>query len=278
MITVRLWGGLGNQLFQYSFGKYIEYWTSKKVFFDTASFGTSDQLRELEICSLTSDILLNNVSFTQYTGIKNRLFRGLFQCSNTFIPEDKFCLDFLGRARGNIFLQGYWQDEKYAKSFPRSRILKEWRTPDVLQEYVSIISKTEIPISLHIRRGDYFSPKNIGIYGVCTKAYYRKAIDYVLSTIKGNKKIFVFSDDMSWVKENITLPDHTIFVPNYKVLQFSYIYLMSLCKINIVSNSTFSWWGAYLNQYPNKIIIAPSRWTLNTEKTLALDSWIKLKI
>lgn len=277
MIIVRLWGGLGNQFFQYSFGKYVEYMTAQPVSFDTASFGTSDQIRELEIYSLAPDISLSNVSFTRYTGIKNRLFRGLFQYSNTFISEEKFSLEFLERAKGNVFLQGYWQNEKYAKYFPKSRILKEWSIPDVLQEYASIISKTEIPVSLHIRRGDYFSPKNIGIYGVCTETYYRKSIDYVTSSIKDNKIFFVFSDDISWVKENIILPDHTIFIPNYKVSQFSYIYLMSLCKINIVSNSTFSWWGAYLNQYSNKIVIAPSIWTLNSEKTLALDSWIKIK-
>lgn len=80
MIIVRLWGGLGNQLFQYSFGQYIEEKRSEKVFYDVSSFGTSDQLRKLEIYSLIPDLLLNNVRFVQYTCIKNHaLFRALFQ-------------------------------------------------------------------------------------------------------------------------------------------------------------------------------------------------------
>lgn len=90
MIIVRLWGGLGNQLFQYSFGQYLEIETDKKVFYDVASFGTSDQLRKLELCSFIPDIPLYNAYFTRYTGVKNRLFKALFQWSNTYLSESMF--------------------------------------------------------------------------------------------------------------------------------------------------------------------------------------------
>ena len=118
MIIVRLWGGLGNQLFQYSFGQYLEIETDKKVFYDVASFGTSDQLRKLELCSFIPDIPLYNAYFTRYTGVKNRLFKALFQWSNTYLSESMFDICLLEKARGKIFLQGYWQEEKYATYFP----------------------------------------------------------------------------------------------------------------------------------------------------------------
>lgn len=276
MIIVRLWGGLGNQLFQYSFGQYIEEKRSEKVFYDVSSFGTSDQLRKLEIYSLIPDLLLKNVRFVQYTGIKNRLFRALFQCTNTYLSENTFDISSLEKTRGVVFLQGYWQNKMYAEFFPKRRVLDEWKTPQVLQRIENVIRSADISISLHVRRGDYFSPKNISVYGVCTEEYYKRAIAQVESMVEGNKQFFVFSDDILWVKNHVPLLESAIFIPNHEISQFAYIYLMSLCKVNIISNSTFSWWGAYLNQHKNQLVIAPSRWTFTSNKTLVLDSWIKI--
>lgn len=276
MIIVRLWGGLGNQLFQYSFGQYIEGRGRQKVVYDIASFGTSDQLRKLEICSLIPDLPLKNVRFTEYTGLKNRLYRLLFQCVNSYLTEKEFNIKFLENAKGTFFLQGYWQDKIYAEFFPRQRVIDKWKTPESLVTTESAIRSADTPVSLHVRRGDYFSSKNIGIYGVCTEEYYEQAINRVELAIKGNKSFFVFSDDLQWVKDHISLPMSTVFVSNYEVPQFAYIYLMSLCKVNIISNSTFSWWGAYLNRCVDKLVIAPSRWIFTSNETLALDNWIKI--
>lgn len=276
MIIVRLWGGLGNQLFQYSFGQYLEIETDKKVFYDVASFGTSDQLRKLDLCSFIPDIPLYNAYFTRYTGVKNRLFKALFQWSNTYLSESMFDICLLEKARGKIFLQGYWQEEKYATHFPMQKVLSEWKNPNVLSEIEENIRSAKISVSLHVRRGDYFSPKNINVYGVCTEKYYEQAIDRANSEIEEDKQFFVFSDDILWVKNHVSLPESTVFVPNHEISQFAYIYLMSLCKVNIISNSTFSWWGAYLNQHKNQLVIAPSRWTFTSNKTLALDSWTKI--
>ena len=193
MIIVRLWGGLGNQLFQYSFGQYLEIETDKKVFYDVASFGTSDQLRKLELCSFIPDIPLYNAYFTRYTGVKNRLFKALFQWSNTYLSESMFDICLLEKARGKIFLQGYWQEEKYATYFPMQKVLSEWETPNVLSEIEENIRSAKISVSLHVRRGDYFSPKNIDVYGVCTEKYYEQAIDRANSEIEEDKQFFVFS-------------------------------------------------------------------------------------
>lgn len=278
MIIIRLWGGVGNQLFQYSFGCYLKEKIGAEIAFDTASFGTSDQLRKLEIASIVSDINLKDVCFTKYKGLLNRILRLGFQCKNTYLVESDFSINKLAKMSGNIFLQGYWQEEMYARSFPTKLILDGWRTPKSLTDISKCIAAAENPIALHVRRGDYFSPKNIGIYGVCTEKYYQSAIEYVEAKIHGNKQYFVFSDDVPWVYEHITLPENAIIVPNYPVPQFSYIYLMSLCKISIISNSSFSWWGAYLNRHEDKLIIVPSRWTLTSNKTLALNDWLKISV
>lgn len=276
MIIVRLWGGLGNQLFQYSFGRYIEAQCGEKVAFDVSSFGKSDRLRKLEIYSIIPDFAIKNVSFAKYIGIKNRLLRFLFQCTNTYLSEKNFDISILDKAKGDIFLQGYWQHEKYARYFPIQKVLEGWKTPEILAKIENVIRLAEVSVSLHVRRGDYFSPQNVGIYGVCTERYYERAMNQVKTILGVNVQYFIFSDDISWVKEHISLPRSAIFIPNYEIPQFAYIYLMSLCKVNIISNSTYSWWGAYLNQHKDKLVIAPMQWTFNTYKTITLDSWLKI--
>lgn len=192
MIIVRLWGGIGNQLFQYSFGQYIEKEIGVKVFYDDGSFGTSDQLRRQEISSLIPQLQIKKLSFSQYTGIKNRLFRLLFQCMNTYISENDFDISLVNYAKGTIFLQGYWQEEKYAKHFPKQKILSEWETPSVLSEIENAICSDIKSVSIHVRRGDYFSPKNISVYGVCEEKYYEQAVEYVNLTLEGEKNFLFF--------------------------------------------------------------------------------------
>lgn len=278
MVIIRLWGGIGNQLFQYSFGCYLKKKLGLEVFYDTASFGSSDRLRQLEISSILPNIEFKDLLFTKHTGLLNRILRLFFQCKNTFLSESDFTISKLAEAHGNVFLQGYWQEDLYAKEFPIEVVLESWKTPWPLDGILKSILSEDIPIALHVRRGDYFSSNNIGVYGVCTEKYYQHAIDYVETKVQGKKKYFVFSDDISWVRSHLALPENVVIVPNYEVAQFSYIYLMSLCRINIISNSTFSWWGAYLNQHIDKKIIAPSRWIFTSEKTLVLDNWIKISV
>ena len=129
--------------------------------------------------------------------------------------------------------------------------------------------------SIHIRRGDYFSPKNVSVYGVCTEDYYHKAIGLIKNK-ELKVRFFVFTDDIEWVKEHIQLDDDMLIVPNYDISQFAYIELMSLCKHHIISNSSFSWWGAVLNEQDDATVICPSKWTLTSDKTIALDKWMKL--
>ena len=279
MVIIRLWGGIGNQLFQYAFGEYLREKYQITVQYDIDSFGNSDLLRKFELSILDSNIPINfSTHFSKFLGIKNRIMRFFYTLRNNFIEEDEFsekCL-FKYLKSGDVYLQGYWQNAVYANVLiKKKKYIPKGGYPKELAVLFDKIEKSQNTVALHIRRGDYFLPKNINVFGVCDANYYREAINFI-SGKEDSISIFVFSDDLDWVKENVELPVNTIFIPNYNISQYWYIYMMSLCKHNIISNSSFSWWGAFLNMNVNKIVISPSKWTLNSDKTIALDEWIKI--
>ena len=282
MIIIKIWGGIGNQLFQYVFGQYLHHKYNIEVRYDNNSFISTDTLRNSELAALKTPVRLDNrCVFSRYRGIKNRVLRYSFQlCPKYhFINElDGKSLPSCFKDKHLYFFQGYWQDHHYydwlKKHVPQFEVdLAEW--PKELQTYKEPIATCNNSVSIHIRRGDYFTPKNIGNYGVCDVQYFTSAIGYMKEKV-GKCSFFVFSDDIQWVKNNIALPENSVIIENYNVPQFAYIYLMSLCKHHIISNSSFSWWGAVLNEQPDAVVIAPKHWTLNSDKTIALDKWQKL--
>lgn len=135
-------------------------------------------------------------------------------------------------------------------------------------------------MSIHVRRGDYINnPETFKLHGVCGLDYYHAAIEYI--TKRTNTPVFyIFSDDISWAEENIKSKNQMIFVketPHGK--DYFEMYLMSVCKHNIIANSSFSWWGAWLNKSPEKIVIAPKKWMNETSidtTDLVLKNWIRI--
>lgn len=285
MVIVRLWGGIGNQLFQYTFGEYLRNKMHQDVRYDIGSFGKSDKLRTYELSVLNNDLpIIGDIRFSKYTGILNRFFLQLFKSSrkNKFITNwDDNTLSF--EENNKYYFQGYWLDRKYVKELldiHQDLYVPKVELPSQLDVVFDLIQKEMVPVAIHIRRGDYFSPQNIDTLGVCDPDYFHKAISLLKEQVSDSFRLFVFSDDLDWVKENINLPDNSVFVPNYDIAQFWYIHLMSLCKHNIISNSTFSWWGAVLNENTSKIVIIPDTWVLkkDTGKYEALydENWIRL--
>lgn len=131
-------------------------------------------------------------------------------------------------------------------------------------------------VSIHIRRGDYLSPWNKGLGDVCDAAYLERAIAYIRSRVD-NPHFYVFSDDKDWVKENMAGDDVTIVDHNCGTDSWQDMYLMSQCKHQILANSSFSWWSAFLNANEGKIIVAPSRWWAPFEHDdVVPDSWIRI--
>lgn len=285
MIIVRLWGGIGNQLFQYTFGEYLRNQTHQEVKYDIGSFGRSDRLRTYELSVLDHNLpIVENILFSKYTGIMNRFFLQLFKLDrkNEFVTNwDDSILPF---EKDKIYyFQGYWLDKKYVKELLDTHsdlFVPKVELPSQLNMVFELIQQETIPVAIHIRRGDYFSSQNVSTLGVCNPDYFHKAIELLRERVSGAFRLFVFSDDLDWVKVNLNLPDNSFFVPNYDIAQFWYIYLMSLCKHNIISNSTFSWWGAVLNKNDSKIVMIPKYWILKKDmrkyESLYENNWIKI--
>lgn len=152
-------------------------------------------------------------------------------------------------------LEGYRQSPKYFDKY-RDDLLRQfvpsYSIDDESKGWLDIIAKTPIPVSLHVRRGDYVN------LGICLSLdYYKRAIDYFLSRFPACT-FFVFSDDIEWVRHNLPLSGHNHFVKHStQPHPFTDMWLMSHCRHNIIANSTYSWWGAYLNQFHDKIVVAP---------------------
>ena len=134
-------------------------------------------------------------------------------------------------------------------------------------------------VSLHIRRGDYLLPENRELFGgICTLDYYRRAIDYILDKVK-NPFFFIFSNDIVWVKENMNISNSLFITWNSGKDSWQDMFLMSKCKHNIIANSTFSWWGAWLNKNPQKIVISPSRFfNVSNNSDIVPDTWTSIQV
>jgi hypothetical protein len=195
-------------------------------------------------------------------------------------PHFTFCSDIL-RVKDNCYLSGVWQSEKYFKDM-ENIIRKEFTLrEDVTKKTEDWINKIETThsVSIHIRRGDYISnKKTIQKHGVCPIEYYTKAVQFVSGKLQ-DPKFFVFSDDVEWAKNNLVINYQTYFVSDINIPDYEEIIIMSKCKHNIIANSSFSWWGAWLNENKNKIVIAPKKWfssNYTDTKDLIPQNWIRL--
>lgn len=178
------------------------------------------------------------------------------------------------------YIEWYFQTEKYFSDYMQAirrdftfRQPLEWKNKDFLQKV-----EWKNTIAIHVRRGDYLLAKNSYI-GLTSLEYYRTAIAMMQERIENPVFVF-FSDDIEWVQENLEIVDESYYIDwNTWAKNHEDMRLMSLCRHNIIANSSFSWWGAWLNENPEKIVIAPKRWF----HTSAIDSsdvvpvgWIKL--
>lgn len=145
-------------------------------------------------------------------------------------------------------------------------------------ELAKLITAKE-SVSLHIRRGDYLTAENSIFQNICTPTYYKNAVSYMNSNVV-NPYYFIFSNDIEWCKNNLNLDNITFVDWNIGVNSYKDMQLMSLCKHNIIANSSFSWWGAWLNNNPNKVVCVPKRW-YNNKATVygeCPDSWVRIEI
>jgi len=263
MITIRLNGGLGNQMFQYATAKALAVHNNTQLLLDVNEFDTYD-LRDLELDKYTIKAEITNRNIFVKKLIKKLNLDKLF--SNYYVEKSLKYDEKVKKLSSNVYMEGYFQNEKYFSTI-REEILKDFTINGEKSLYTKQIEKEIlnelVSVSLHIRRGDYVSDENTNsVHGTCDLEYYKKAMNLLNDKYK-DVKYFIFSDDIDWVKENLQIGNAVYIESEEKRIPHEDIYLMSLCSHNIIANSSFSWWGAWLNKYDEKIVIAPQRWFSN---------------
>lgn len=272
MIISNLTGGLGNQMFQYAFGRYlaIKNNVELKLHFTNALFNTqySYALGVFNIkAKIASEKDLKKLNVVQHRAINRLLFlfdeRFGIQFNKNIITQ-KFPYKFdevYQNIKDNTYIQGYWTNEQYFRGI-EDTLRNEFTLKNPLDEKNRKIvqeMKSRDSISVHVRRGDYVTNKaNAQSLGFLGLKYYKYAINKINSTIR-NPHFYVFSDDIDWCKLNLSFQVKNVTFINHNTGSNSYkdLLLMSTCKHSIIANSTFSWWGNWLNCNVNKITISP---------------------
>jgi len=295
MIIVKLISGLGNQLFQYCIARQLSLTRGTELKLDI-SFFKRQSLRsfrlhhyniqaeiatEKEVRRFTdiyADTSLYAKLFRKAEKLSPKRNRRLFKEQEWWVYEPE-----LLKASGNIYLDGYWQHYKYFEN------INPWILDDLTvsepytaheSELLSAIQETN-SVSLHIRRGDYITDRDAyNFMGVMPVEYYDEAIKHMRENVQ-RPEFFIFSDDLQWAKDNIRIDAPVTFVhPDEGKKDYRELDLMSKCKHNIIANSSFSWWGAFLNRYPGKIVIAPRKWIVPEERNkkiqLQFPGWVQM--
>ena len=255
IISTKLMGGLGNYMFQIAAAYAISLRDQKKFICET--YDVQSPQKPLHHYKTN---LFSKIEFTEEN------------IPHTPFGEQKFSYTEIPTIEENLRLYGYFQSEKYFQKY-RSEILDLFDTDEetkdkINQKYSSVLNKN--PTSLHVRRGDYVWLSDY---------HYNQGVDYYKSAtdiIGKEKQYLIFSDDIQWCKENLDFIENKIFITDNT--DYEDLYLMSLCENNIIANSSFSWWGAWLNKNENKKVISPKNWFgksnshLDT-KDLYCDKW-----
>lgn len=288
MKIVKIIGGLGNQMFQYAFYLSLKRnYPDDIIKVDLSCFNgyplhcgfELERIFQLDMVQATfMDLLKNAYPYYNYRiwQLGKRILPN--RKSIYFEPSDAYLDDIVYKDNTNKYYDGYWQNVFYFKNaedvikrtfvFP---VLKDSRNLEIAERIKSVNS-----ISIHVRRGDYLHHK---LYkGICDIDYYCKGIEYLLKSIE-NPSFFIFSNDIDWCRANLVkyLDKCNFCFINWNQDKDSYIdmQLMSLCKHNIIANSSFSWWGAWLNNNDGKIVISPRKWiNLELKSNIQLQEWI----
>lgn len=280
MVVIKINGGLGNQMFQYAlYLSFLEKGFEAKI--DISQLGTYKLHNGYEL----ERIFITQPNLAEYNEVKrlsrnriNNIFSKFYHClprKKTEIIEKEFhsFKPEIFNFSGNIYLDGYWQNEEYFSS-SRNSILNHFKFKlpfDPKNEKLSRKIENGNYVSIHVRRGDYLlDAKRLGF---CNIDYYKKAISQI-NSLTTDPKYVIFSDDINWCKENLPGKNNIYVDWNKDKSSYRDMQLMSMCQHNIIANSSFSWWGAWLNRNLDKIVIAPKFWIgeIKSEKMVTNNS------
>jgi hypothetical protein len=281
MITTNLKGGLGNQMFQYATGRFLAYKNRSelKLFKEPAS--KLDTYRNYELGKFN---IQENFVPNFKKNLPDKIFRRHYPDYHPALLTKASAKLSKGK---NVYLNGFFQSEKNFLEI-RDVLLKEFTLKeefksDSFKKLSEHISSQSNSVSIHIRRGDYVKNSQTNKYhGTCSLSYYEKAIENISEQIENSSPenqqpiFYIFTDDVAWAKENLILSEEHQFISGHGLSFQEEMILMSKCKHNIIANSSFSWWGAWLNQNDDKIVIAPTPWVNkkpNPHPNITPESW-----
>jgi hypothetical protein len=285
MIIVRIMGGLGNQMFQYACGRALSYKLNTNLELNFVYYqGDTKREYELDCFNLTDNISVNKVEKQQNIGysLLRLIKRYVLKSDNLYIEKSRAYDADVFKLSDGFFIKGYWQSEKYYKDIEdviRKDFTFKYKPNKKNSELLKNIKKTN-SVSVHVRRGDYVQDSKTNEYhGICGLDYYRKAFGIIGRKVE-EPHFFVFSDDISWCKDSLKLEKGTVYVDyNKGPKSYEDMRLMSNCKHHIIANSSFSWWGAWLNKNKDKVVIVPKKWfkeeSVNTKDQIPAG-WIKI--
>ncbi len=257
MIVTRLHGGLGNQMFQYATGKAMAHRANTELRLDKSHLQTHDK-RDFKLYAFDIE---ENVIYPPDIEA-----RDLTKYSEYMIDFEEELLE----PQDDVYLDGYWQSEQYFSDI-EGKIREDFTLTQPLGKQnrglLSMILDNK-SVALHVRRGDYVKEESGEYIYFIGLDYYKKALETLEKKI-GDFELFVFSDDIEWARENISWPAN-FWDENDGETDYIDMFLMSQCDHNIIANSTFSWWSAWLNDNPNKQVIAPRRW-FKTDEAMNKD-------
>ena len=295
MIIVKLQGGLGNQMFQYALGRVLSLHRKEELKFDLSSFPDANNRKyrldrlgiHLQFVSPEECYRIQYVLQPLYWRLICRFFNKPcppVRTSDGYFKEKSEAFDSSVFAAAITYIDGYWQSEKYWTGYEdviRRELSLNVELSRETRELAEKISGCN-SVSVHFRRGDYVaSAATMDYHGICSLEYYAAAVNRIAETEK-NIELFIFSDEPEWCRENFK-PEYPMHFITHTASERDYedIWLMSRCRHNIIANSSFSWWGAWLCNNPDKIVIAPRRWVVgnNTNKhvqDLIPENWIRI--
>lgn len=269
-------------MFQYAIGKYLALKNITTLKLDVSEL-EQDKLRDYELAIFNiSGSIASRFTMMFIRIFNNRIISKILGQYYLYIKQqDLYFNEKILLKKGNIYLDGYWQSENYFKEI-RNIIIKDFTIkfePDKRNKSMIEKIKNSNSVCIHIRRGDYISnAKTNKFHGSCSLKYYYNAIGIIIKKVK-NPTFFIISDDSQWTKENLKLKYPTTYINiNSPKKGHEDLRLMLNCKHFIIANSSFSWWGAWLSNNPNKIVCAPKRWFKSThEGDIVPKSWIKVE-
>ena len=293
MIITNITHGLGNQMFQYAVGRAVSIVRGVSLRLDISAFQNHGfhQGFELEqIFNCRAEIagkedIRGVLGWQQPLRIRRFLSRrkmAPLRCKGLVVEPHYHYWPEINNAPPDCYLVGYWQSEKYFQE--HASVIRAdftFQTPLVnrnagLAEQIAKVNA----VSLHVRRGDYASnPKTLIKHGLSPLSYYEAAINYIARYVE-EPHYFVFSDDIDWVLTNLKIKHPCCYVVHNRGSEsYNDMRLISLCRHHIIANSSFSWWGAWLNPSTTKIVVAPKHWFNDYPvdiSDLFTESWIAL--